>query len=572
MKRRIFGSLVLLSTVAALLAGAFSSVLYYRLYARQAKLELRTIASLVTRDQHLVGGDYSDLIREALSAVEYDLRVTVVDSSGKVLADSHADPSTLEEHGSRPEIREALESGTGEELRHSDTLSQDTYYYTLRLPDGRVARFSRPINSIYAIFFSTLPALCFVLAAVFLLAWAVARMLTGRILAPVEGEAQHLKDSLLDGVEYRATPGIYEELSPFVLTIRQINQELDQHIDELKRERDAIGVITENMHEGLILLDREMKVLSINSGARQFLGEETAVDKGRHILEYTRDLELIDHIRTAMETGDPLSFDQQRDGRYDRYFISPVQTEDGALSGALVLIVDITREKQADIARREFTSNVSHELKTPLTTIKGFGEMLDEGLITKPADVKKYGGLINQESVRLLGMINDLLRLSRIEEGAGVSLSKVNLRDCAQRAQQQLARQIEERGVTVTVEGDAVLRADGGYLDELVFNLLENAVKYNKAGGRVEIQLGTEGRSAVLTVKDTGVGIPEGDQARVFERFYRVDPSRSKDRGGSGLGLAIVKHIVELFGGAIDLQSQVGEGTEITVRIPIREE
>ena len=171
-----------------------------------------------------------------------------------------------------------------------------------------------------------------------------------------------------------------------------------------------------------------------------------------------------------------------------------------------------------------------------------------------------------------MGMINDLLRLSRIEEGAGVSLSKVNLRDCAQRAQQQLARQIEERGVTVTVEGDAVLRADGGYLDELVFNLLENAVKYNKAGGRVEIQLGTEGRSAVLTVKDTGVGIPEGDQARVFERFYRVDPSRSKDRGGSGLGLAIVKHIVELFGGAIDLQSQVGEGTEITVRIPIREE
>ena len=171
-----------------------------------------------------------------------------------------------------------------------------------------------------------------------------------------------------------------------------------------------------------------------------------------------------------------------------------------------------------------------------------------------------------------MGVINDLLRLSRIEEGAGVSLSKVNLRDCAQRAQQQLARQIEERGVTVTVEGDAVLRADGGYLDELVFNLLENAVKYNKAGGRVEIQLGTEGRSAVLTVKDTGVGIPEGDQARVFERFYRVDPSRSKDRGGSGLGLAIVKHIVELFGGAIDLQSQVGEGTEITVRIPIREE
>ncbi len=459
MKRRIFGSLVLLSTVAALLAGAFSSVLYYRLYARQAKLELRTIASLVTRDQHLVGGDYSDLIREALSAVEYDLRVTVVDSSGKVLADSHADPSTLEEHGSRPEIREALELGhRGRTAPFGHPLPGHVLLHLAAARWARVARFSRPINSIYAIFFSTLPALCFVLAAVFLLAWAVARMLTGRILAPVEGEAQHLKDSLLDGVEYRATPGIYEELSPFVLTIRQISQELDQHIDELKRERDAIGVITENMHEGLILLDREMKVLSINSGARQFLGEETAVDKGRHILEYTRDLELIDHIRTAMETGDPLSFDQQRDGRYDRYFISPVQTEDGALSGALVLIVDITREKQADIARREFTSNVSHELKTPLTTIKGFGEMLDEGLITKPADVKKYGGLINQESVRLLGMINDLLRLSRIEEGAGVSLSKVNLRDCAQRAQQQLARQIEERGVTVTVEGDAVLR------------------------------------------------------------------------------------------------------------------
>lgn len=572
MKRRIFGSLVLLSALAALLAGVFSSALYYRLYAQQAKMELRTIATLVTEDQQLVEGDYSDLIREALSAVSYDLRVTVVDPQGKVLADSHADAATLEEHGGRPEIQEALESGTGEELRHSDTLSQDTYYYTVRLPDGRVARFARPINSIYAIFFSTLPALCFVLAAVVLLAWLVARMLTQRILAPVEGEAQHLKSSLLDGGEYRAAPGIYEELSPFVLTIRQISQELDQRMEELKRERDAIGVITENMHEGLLLLDREMRVLSINSGARAFLGSQTSGEAGQHILQYTRDLELIDHIRAAMETGESISLDQQREGQYDRYFISPVQTGDGALSGALLLIVDITREKQADIARREFTSNVSHELKTPLTTIKGFGEMLDEGLITKPADVKKYGGLINQEAVRLLGMINDLLRLSRIEEGVGVSLSQVNLRDSVQRAQELLARQIADRSVTVSVKGEVSLRADGSYLDELVFNLLENAVKYNKAGGRVEVTLGAEGRTAVLTVEDTGVGIPAGDQERVFERFYRVDPSRSKDRGGSGLGLAIVKHIVELFGGSIALQSQVGKGTRITVRLPIRGE
>lgn len=492
-----------------------------------------------------------------LTGLRTTQRLTWVDTDGTVLYDSVADPATMENHGDRAEIRQALEEGSGQGKHLSNTLLQKNLYYAARLSDGTVLRISCVETTVGALILGVLQPVLWILVLALILSGILASRLSRQITKPIN--SLDLENPRLDET--------YEELFPLVSRLREQNRTIGRQMDALGRRQREFAALAENMSEGVLLIDSRYHVLSGNQSAFHLLGEKQqpeSIRQGtcrREIWEAAGKALAGRHAETLMR-GESHIFE---------ILASPV-TANGQVTGAVILMVDVTEREERESLRREFSANVSHELKTPLTTIKGFGEMLDEGLITKPANVKKYGGLINQESVRLLGMINDLLRLSRIEEGAGVSLSKVNLRDCAQRAQQQLARQIEERGVTVTVEGDAVLRADGGYLDELVFNLLENAVKYNKAGGRVEIQLGTEGRSAVLTVKDTGVGIPEGDQARVFERFYRVDPSRSKDRGGSGLGLAIVKHIVELFGGAIDLQSQVGEGTEITVRIPIREE
>lgn len=349
-----------------------------------------------------------------------------------------------------------------------------------------------------------------------------------------------------------------------------IQQEMSHMKKELNHERDIIGLIQEHMVEGILILDDSDKIQLANRTATTYLQipKEKREDKSIFIL--TDNQEFLDALRRSKAEHQPSVRQLLKiDGKYIRAYISRVEM--GLIFGTVILLVDVTYNVKAEKMRQEFTANVSHELKTPLTTIKGFGEMFGSGMISRKEDVLKYGSMIERESERLLFLINDIIRLSEIEEHTEDLSMQVDLASSARDAVQILEPQIQRGNIHVDIEGDCLmLRSNEGYIRELFINLIDNSIKYNNAGGEVHIKIEHIGQQAKIVVSDNGIGIPLHAQSRIFERFYRVDKSRSKQRGGTGLGLSIVKHIIDYHEGTISLRSELGHGTEITILLPIR--
>ena len=549
MTKRIFRATLLVGVAVLIASLTLVMGALYSYFGRVQESQLRDELSLAVVGVEQNGMDY-------LKQLESDqYRITWLRADGAVLYDTQADAESMENHAQRQEVQQALATGEGESSRYSSTLLQKTVYYAKLLPDGTVLRLSAVRVTAGVLVLNMLQPILLVLAAALILSGVLASRLARRITEPL---------NRLD-LEHPLENDTYEELAPLLRRMEHQRRQIDQQIGELRQRSEEFDQITGSMNEGLVLLDEVGAILSINPAARRLLdADEDCV--GQDFLTVDRDVTMSDALRQAAEQGHS-EFRGERNGREYQFDVTRIQSE-GRTAGTVLLVFDVTERAFAERNRREFTANVSHELKTPLQGIIGSAELLENGMV-KQEDVPRFVGHIRAEAQRLVTLIGDIIRLSQLDEGEAMPTEPVELLAVAREAAENLRSAAEAKHVTVDVTGQpATIPGVRRLLYEIVFNLCDNAIKYNNEGGRVEVGVAQEGASAAVTVRDTGIGIPPEHQSRVFERFYRVDKSHSKASGGTGLGLSIVKHAVQYHHGTIQLKSEVGKGTEIRVTFP----
>lgn len=485
-----------------------------------------------------------------------ELRVTWVSSDGTVLYDTQSDSEKMENHLERKEIKDAVKNGYGESERYSDTLTERLYYSAQRLPDGSIVRLAVTRNSVIAIIIGMLRPICIAFIIAIVLSLILASRLSKRIVKP-------LNDIDLDNP--LSNEG-YDELSPLLRRIDAQQRQLRGQRLKLEQRKEEFSAVTGNMNEGLMLLNRDGIILTMNPAAAKILCADSD-SVGQEILTVNRSMEMIDAVR-RVQRGEHYEHIISIDNSSYRLEANPIET-DGELSGAAILLCDVTARERAEQLRREFTANVSHELKTPLHSISGYAELIVNGL-AKPEDIPEFAQKIYSEAKRLIALVEDIIRLSRLDEGMpSEERESIELFKEAGAVIEQLRDQADKAGVTLSLTGEETeIFGVKQLADGIIYNLCDNAIKYNKAGGMVEISVKNTERDAVLCVKDTGIGIPDADIERIFERFYRVDKSRSKDVGGTGLGLSIVKHAASVMGAGIEIKSRLNEGTAVTVYFP----
>lgn len=552
MTKKIFRSFML-SAVAVLLAGVvIVMTCLYSYFASVQESQLQDQLQLAAAAVETEGTDYLNKLNK-LKADRY--RLTWIAADGSVLCDTKRDAESLENHGDRLEVREALRTGSGSSTRYSSTLLEKTSYYAQRMPDGSVLRISVSRATVGMLVLGMLPAILLAAAAALVLSGLLAGRLSRRITAPLNA---------LD-LEHPLENDTYEELSPLLCRINVQRQQIDRQLTDLRRRSDEFRQITSHMQEGLVLLNESGAVLSINAAACRVFGTGESC-LGQDFLTVDRGRDVSDALASAMDAGHS-EVRVQRLGRIYQFDISRIRSGEDVL-GAVLLAFDITQQETAEQSRREFTANVSHELKTPLQGIIGSAELIENGLV-KQEDLPRFVGHIRREAQRLVALIGDIIRLSQLDEGDPLPWEQVDIPALCRDIAADLRDKAEKSQVSLTVEGQDV-QAEGvrRLLYETVYNLCDNAIQYNVPGGSVRVTVSDAGENAVISVVDTGIGIAPEHQSRIFERFYRVDKSHSKASGGTGLGLSIVKHAVAYHHGTLDLESQPGKGTTITVTIP----
>ncbi|MDR1668921.1 MAG: hypothetical protein LBR76_03065 [Oscillospiraceae bacterium] len=541
LQKRIYINFLCLLLPAVLLLSALLSWFFYTVSKNREMDSVREGASLIAELLNRgVEGEVTDY------TVSGALRVTIVGADGTVLLDNRVDADSMENHGDRAEVIDAFRTGEGEAIRRSGTLSDEMFYRAVLLDNGTALRLSKPIRSMAGVFTASLPTVLLVTFLVLFLAYILARRLTRNIVKP------------LSEIGFEAESAeIYEELLPYTGKIKEQRREIAGTIAALKDRADTIETITENMREGLILLDKSGTVLTANKTVSDLFGD------AEKILHICRDIEFQQGVKRCL-SGENAEILFERGGKTYGVVFSPVS---GGELGAVILFIDMTERYEAERQRREFSANVSHELKTPLTSISALSEMIETG-IAKDADIRAFAARISDQASRLINMIDDIIKLSELDEGRGVAERETfDLYGLAESVADVLRD--NAKGVTVTLSGERfAMSANRRMIGELLTNLIGNGVKYNKEGGGVSVTLSRENGLCKIAVSDTGIGIPAEDRSRVFERFYRVDPSRSKKTGGTGLGLSIVKHIAEYHGGRVELESALGVGTTVVCRIP----
>lgn len=552
MKRRIFRAilgvaLIVLAASLVLIVGVLHDYFQNRVLS-----ELAQATAYVAHGVESAGESY---LTQDLPGID---RVTWVAADGTVLFDNWEDAVGLGDHADREEIQEALQLGRGTAVRYSKTLAQSTVYYALRLTDGSVLRLATTQYSVWMLVLQALQPV----AVMMLLAFCLALWLAGRLSRQLVEPINALDPGHLDEQDS------YEELAPLVRKIRSQNRQIQRQMEDLLRQRQEFAAITEHMSEGLLVIDRETRVLSHNAAALRLLEVETAPAEGESVLALNREAGFRRCVEDAL-AGRRREELLERQDACCRVFANPVE-QDGSLTGAVLIIMDVTEQERRETLRREFAANVSHELKTPLTSILGTAEILRDGLV-RPEDVSHFSGNIYREAQRLIGLVNDIIELSRLDEGGSpTEWEKVSLRKVAESVVDQLTQAAEQKQVRVSLAGDCgSIKGVPQIVEEVIYNLCDNAIAYNRPGGSVEISLSRQGGECRVRVADTGIGIPREKQTRVFERFYRVDKSHSS--GGTGLGLSIVKHGTAYLGGRVELVSEPGKGSAFTLTFPAAE-
>ena len=549
MTKKIFQSILLVAGCVLLASLLIIMGFLYDYFGGVEENQLRDELSLAAAAVEDGGTDY-------LSRLTADrCRLTWIAADGSVLHDTKTNAESLENHASRAEVSQALATGTGESTRYSSTLMEKTMYYAQRLDDGTVLRISISRATVGMIAVGMIQPLLIVLIVALILSGLLARRLSRRIVDPLNS---------LD-LEHPLDNDAYEELSPLLKRIHRQHVEIQMQLRELREKTDEFTQITGSMREGLVLLDEHGSILSISAAAQALFGAD-AQCVGRDFLTIERSHEISAAIQAAAADGHS-EVRAERAGRVYQFDISRI-TSDGKFLGTVILAFDITEQEFAERNRREFTANVSHELKTPLQGIIGSAELIENGMV-KPEDLPRFVGHIHAEAARLVTLIDDIIRLSQLDEGDAMPTEPVDLLAVSQEAAENLHDAAAARNVTVSVTGQpAVLPGVRRLIYEIVYNLCDNAIKYNRDGGRVDVTVAADAGGSSITVADTGIGIAPEHQARVFERFYRVDKSHSKASGGTGLGLSIVKHAVQYHHGRIELESTPGTGTTIRVVFP----
>lgn len=549
MTKKIFRS-IFLAVIGVLLACLVIILgVMYEYFVSQQKLKLESLTDLAAQGVSDEGMAYLDGLDVS------GVRLTWIAADGTVLYDNQADAAAMENHAGRAEVQEALDTGVGESERMSATLAEKTIYRAERLPDGTVIRVAVMQYTIWSIIIGVLQPFVVVLLIALILSGFLARRLALRIVKPL---------NTLD-LENPLENDAYEELSPLLTRVERQRRQIKNQMNELRWKQDEFAAITAGMSEGLILLNGENTIVSINPAAAKLFGaREDSV--GRDMLTLERSLAMQELIGEARKSGHAQRVMSLAGGEY-QVNASLVRTQ-GKAAGIAIFAFDVTEKESAEQRRREFSANVSHELKTPLHAIMGTAELIENGLV-KSEDLPRFGKRIRTEAGRLVTLIDDIIRLSQLDEGAELPVEKVDLLDLAKEAAQAVSETAAARAIDIDVKGEStVMTGVRRMLYEIAYNLIDNAVKYNVEGGRVHVTVARENAGATLIVADTGIGIPREHQSRVFERFYRVDKSHSKETGGTGLGLSIVKHAAQYHHAAIDLTSRPGKGTRVTVRFP----
>ena len=550
MNKKIFRAIMAVAGAVLLASLLVIMASLYGYFGGVQEDQLRDELSLAAVSVEDSGEDY-------LRQVSSDrFRLTWIAGDGTVLYDTRADGESMENHGDRAEVRQALAQGEGESIRYSSTLLRQTVYCAKRLSDGTVLRISVSRATAGVLALGMFQPILLVLIVALILSALLAGRLSRRIVEPLNSlDLEHPLDS-----------DAYEELSPLLNRINRQNRQITEQVKQLRRRTDEFAQITASMGEVLVLLDNGGRVLSLNPAARKlFAADESCV--GQDFLTVDRSREMSEAIRRAMEQGHSEIRSHRGDKTY-QFDITRIDSQ-GDVLGAVILAFDITERESGERLRREFTANVSHELKTPLQGIIGSAELIENGMV-KPEDMPRFIGHIRGEAQRMVALIGDIIRLSQLDEGEEMPREDVDLLEVGRRAAEQLDTTAQARKIAVTVDGQpTAVNGVRQLLYEVIYNLCDNAIKYNVDGGSVRMTVSGDGANACVTVADTGIGIPLEQQARVFERFYRVDKSHSKASGGTGLGLSIVKHAVQYHGGSISLNSRPGEGTTVRVWLPV---
>ena len=548
MNKKIFRSTVAVTLLVLAASLALMIGILFDYFEEQMLRELKSEATYIS---HAVEHEDSAYLEDMDVG---DKRITLIASDGIVLADTSAERA-LENHGDRDEVQQAMETGTGKSVRYSETLMEKTVYYATRLEDGRILRISATRYSVAVVLLGLIHPLLLVLLFALLLAFLLSSRVSKSILTPING---------LD-LEHPEKNDTYEELIPLLSKISTQRRTIDKQLRDARQKQEEFRLICENMSEGLLLIDKNGNLLTHNTAAMQLLQTDDAT--GETVLALNRSKEFRDVVQTVL-ADERAQQELLVDNCRLRLIANPVQEKNKTIGG-VILILDITETANREQLRREFTANVSHELKTPLTSISGFAEMLQAGG-TEEQVVMDFSKSIYEEAQRLISLVSDIIKITELDEDTLPFVKDpVDLYALSREVLKRLEPVANKSDITLTLlGGPATVEGAKKILDEMIFNLCDNAVKYNKNGGRVEVQVSETEQVVCLTVRDTGIGIPQGEQSSVFERFYRVDKSHSKEIGGTGLGLSIVKHGAMYHNAQVQMKSTEGEGTEVTLQFP----
>ena len=561
MQKKIYRGTIFIVMTSMIIFSIIFEYIGYLQYNKECQKELQFLSKTILMYQD----DFDTIDKDLKSVLDYKVRITFIDFKGNVLYDNTSDISKMENHYNRKEFQEAINNGYGEDIRVSKSIGDDTYYYAIKLDTG-VVRLSRSIDSILMVFMKGIPVVILVFGVMVIVVTIFSMSLSEKIVKPINTLVSQF--DIFNQYDEQVPKTIvteYSELQPIAETIEKLMNRTQKYIQNIKEQKDRIRLITDNMVEGMIILDDKNDILSVNKSAINILNPDFKIKENRMFLELTRNKTLVSIIYDDIKREKNITEIIEIKDNYYRAYINKAEN----INGTIILLVDVTETVKAEAVRRDFSANVTHELKTPLNTIKGFGELFENGLLVNVEDIKKYGGMIERESERLLFLINDIIRLSEIEEKTEKILSPINLYDCAEYAINLLKQKASTKDISIIFNGtDIIVNGHEGYMNELFINLIDNAIKYNKDGGYITVNLSENDKFANISIEDTGIGISPQDCERIFERFYRVDKSHSKKIGGTGLGLSIVKHIVNYHNGQIHIESELGKGTKLSIDIP----
>ncbi len=575
MKRSLFWKMFLIITASALVCCVIATAILAVNEEKTKKEQMRSQLELMAQ-AYSITQIHDETLAQKFSENTDGERVVFIKNDGKVFVDTETDEeSTLENHANRPEVIAAKKSGIGFDVRNSNTLHVRQLYAALRAENGDIIRVSVTLNGFVHFAKRFIPIMALALSAAVIAALIFSKNLTQGVVSSLKNVQDSILTASREDYGEEIPPQQYEELNDIIYVFNRLRGDIKENSERLERERRRVNFIIETMEEGLVLVGGGLEIIMANSAAKSFFGCETMIE-GKNILYLTRNNRIVNSVEQAVSDKRSEIFYIELDEKILSVHVTPVASSLFEKSGSeltrggLVVLTNVTAEKNAEKMRQDFFSNAGHELKTPLTSIMGFAELIESGIAT-PESRDEYIGKILGEARRMSALINDILEISRLESAnANDEKSKCNLMEIAEKIRESLLPQSGEKNINVTVAGeDVVVYQNYKQMHELLENIMSNAIKYNKTGGSAVVTVGKKDGFAEITVSDTGIGIPVEAQSRVFERFFRVDKGRSRKEGSTGLGLAIVKHIVNTADGEISLKSKPNFGTTITVRLPL---